>query len=106
VYLPSFNVFNLTLWDDIIAFGELTEEDVLVSLGFSTCHHLPQQSTGIHLPSMASGLALGVVAMYLMTELMLLVYSLANACNATKQDILLSIKSGVCPAVRAVILLG
>ena len=31
VYLRSFNVFNLTLWDDIIQqFGELTDKDVLV----------------------------------------------------------------------------
>ena len=31
VYLRSFNVFNLTLWDDIMAqFGELTEQDILV----------------------------------------------------------------------------
>ena len=31
VYHRSFNVFNLTLWDDIIQeFGELTEQDVLV----------------------------------------------------------------------------
>ena len=31
VYLRSFNVFNLTLWDDIIQeFGELTDQDVLV----------------------------------------------------------------------------
>ena len=32
VYQRSFNVFNLTLWDDIIEeFGDLTDEDVLVS---------------------------------------------------------------------------
>ena len=31
VYHRSFNVFNLTLWDDIIQeFGELTDQDVLV----------------------------------------------------------------------------
>jgi len=39
VYLRSFNVFNLTLWDDTMAqFGELTEQDILVrraSLPFS-----------------------------------------------------------------------
>lgn len=31
VYLRSFNVFNLTLWDDVMAqFGDLREDDILV----------------------------------------------------------------------------
>ncbi len=35
VHQRSFNVFNLTLWDDIMEeFGDLTDEDVLVR-GFS-----------------------------------------------------------------------
>lgn len=45
MYLRSFNVFNLTLWDDIMAeFGELTEQDVLVSFSSFTSHHSPQQT--------------------------------------------------------------
>lgn len=36
VYLRSFNVFNLTLWDDIMEeFGELTDQDVLVRAFYS-----------------------------------------------------------------------
>lgn len=36
VYLRSFNVFNLTLWDDVMAqFGELQDDDILVR-----CPHL------------------------------------------------------------------
>lgn len=32
VFLRSFNVFNLTLWDDVMEpFGELKEDDILVS---------------------------------------------------------------------------
>lgn len=31
VHLRSFNVFNLTLWDDVMAqFGDLGEDDILV----------------------------------------------------------------------------
>ena len=34
VFLRSFNVFNLTLWDDVMKpFGELRDDDILVSKG-------------------------------------------------------------------------
>lgn len=40
VFLRSFNIFNLTLWDDVMqAFGELTADDILVR-SCVQCQHL------------------------------------------------------------------